>query len=400
MIMIIMITCRITSINDAKTKPPQWILEMPWRDGHTAEDADAGNDDDDEEEEEDEEPVEKPKKEKKKKQTDINLAKTISSETEYVWGAEKVVMNNEDYLFGYSKEMKQAFRVLKTDRKQRRVPSMKIVKPKDGGDSAQMIAQWSDGMEEPIPCMTVREWKEITAGRGSREGKEFWCGEHKSTKHRLRVHLRLDKEPSYKLISLKEQARQIAQVAVWMFDENQKETDAAQEVASTFMVEKVAKPFAKGKVAIEDLKTHLKTELEKHFDGKVPRLKKKTPEAKATKDEDDGESSQKKPQAMKVMKTMKKKKRRLGVKRIQPEAKVTKDEDDDDDDKDSQPKPQAMKAMKSMKRKPTAQPEPQPSKAMKAMENQPQPQPETFMDFGAVPMGMTDDIQKFLDGPV
>ena len=287
------------------------------------------------------------------------------------------------------------------DRKKRRVPSKEIVMPKDGADSDQVIAQWSDGMEEPIPCMTVREWKEITAGRGSREGKEFWCGEHKSTKHRLRVHLRLDKEPSYKLISLKEQARQIAQVAVWMFGENHKETDAAQEVASTFMVEKVAKPFAKGKVAIEDLKTHLKTELEKHFDGKIPRLKKKTPEAKATKDEDDGESSQKKPQAMKVMKTMKKKKkRRLGVKKIQPEAKVTKDEDDDED---FQPKPQAMKAMKRKKRKETFQPEPQPMKAMKAMEarkNPPQPQPERSMDFGDVPMGMTDDMQRFLDGPV
>ena len=54
---------------------------MPWRGGPTADDTD--DDDDDEEEK----PEEKPKNKEKEKQPEIELAKQISSENEYVWGA-------------------------------------------------------------------------------------------------------------------------------------------------------------------------------------------------------------------------------------------------------------------------------------------------------------------------
>ena len=145
------------------------------------------------------------------------------------------------YFYGYDKEVKMAWR--RSLKKMSKPELCDWCGRKDGDqDGDALVATWTDGMEMRIKQITVEQHDVNVEARGNGGGQPIqviYEGEHKATRHRIRVSKRKDR---YTLMSLYEQGMQRCSIPIFAFENNDdwepgKESAEAEKKAGEFMTD-------------------------------------------------------------------------------------------------------------------------------------------------------------------
>ena len=203
----------------------------------------------------------------------------------------------QDFEYNFDKELGVAYRV-KVGSKKNDKDIAKEIKPQE--PHQPILGVWPDGAHE-IVCMTGQRYSLLKDGQANKSAASdvvLWSGQHSESNNNLRVKERPDRGL---LISLMEQANQVCQVHVDLFENDdwrkvnrpgtqQSEghfdvpnTDTARAKAGEFMVE-IAEKYAAGEIEKANLYKHRDEQLralgfKKAARRKAPAKSKKTAEA-------------------------------------------------------------------------------------------------------------------------
>ena len=130
-------------------------------------------------------------------------------------------------------------------------------------DKGAVLCKWTDGHEYVLGCVCVgdlRAMKERDGRHGRRSVGEYFSKQHVVTKNTISVRRRSDRDL---LVSVFEQAQQVAQVTVKSFATDGIEGAAAEKPAAEFLIEIIAEPSAMDVIEKCDIQTVRNAALQK-----------------------------------------------------------------------------------------------------------------------------------------
>ena len=310
--------CRVVNQGEVKKNKtgsgPKWLLDLPWMSSSSKKETTAG--DKKKEKKEKEHKSEKEVKEKKSEKKDGNdkkkenksekkqgkdkakkasddqkktkkscekkaeeerkaLAKSLfgdsdeesgaDEEEEEESGEEATKQKGDDNLnFKFDEETMLCLK--NVDGTEEWMSSYPIDLKKDGADTDEVSAKWSDGTTATVPGMTIGYFKILTNGTKSMSASagRLWEKEQQTTKHDLYIKQRVD---HFLLLSLFEQKNQICQIQLNSFgviDEKKQLPEDSEILKSGLAILiPIAEKFAKNEIGREELFPYRNREMQR-----------------------------------------------------------------------------------------------------------------------------------------
>jgi hypothetical protein len=156
-----------------------------------------------------------------------------------------------EYTYGFSKELKLAWRADSADPKLRKVMAQPF-EVQGMPDDKFPVAIWTDGHEKEISNITVGGFKKLVIGRkGSAEPNLIWSGEHSVNHNKLAVKKRPDRSL---LIVMYEQQKMVLGVRTALFDASGEDPEGEAAVtAATKVIMQVATMYMQNEITAEQL---------------------------------------------------------------------------------------------------------------------------------------------------